>query len=236
MFDLSESVNRRTAHEYVRDTLRVAILRGGISGGTRLVQADIAGKLGVSTTPVREALRDLATEGLIELDAHRGAVVKKLRYDELIEIHELTKLVEPEAMRLAAALADPESLAEAERLADAMESEQDVGRWVELNRQFHECLVSAIGRPRMLGVLKGLRDTIAPYIGLALQHRDYRLGHANLHHRQLIDAVRTGAGDHAADLASRHIDLTTEVLNDARHLFDAGQAAPEPEAGADTPT
>lgn len=221
MFDLDRSASRRTAHEYVRDSLRVAILRGSVAGGTRLVQADIASELGVSTTPVREALRDLASEGLIELDAHRGAVVKKFRYEELVEIHDLTKLLEPEAMRHAAEAADPAVVAEAEALADAMEREDDVGRWVELNRNFHECLVAGIGRPRLLNVLKGLRDTSAPYIGLALQHKDYRLGHANLHHRQLIEAVRTGAVDDAVELSSRHVDLTTQVLEDARHLFDS---------------
>ena len=221
MFDLDKSANRRTAHEYVRESLRVAILRGSIAGGTRLVQADIASELGVSTTPVREALRDLASEGLIELDAHRGAVVKKFQYDELVEIHALTKLLEPEAMRLAAQAADPAVVAKAEPLANTMERENDVGRWVELNREFHECLVSGIARPRLLNVLKGLRDTVAPYIGLALQHRDYRLGHANLHHRQLIEAVRTGDVAQAAELSSRHVDLTTQVLEDARHLFDS---------------
>lgn len=221
MLDLGQSGSRRTAHEYVRDTLRVAILRGSVSGGTRLVQADIASELGVSTTPVREALRDLASEGLIELDAHRGAVVKKFRYGELVEIHDLTKLLEPEAMRLAAEAADPVVVNAAERLADAMEVESDVGRWVELNREFHESLVAGIGRPRLLTVLKGLRDTSAPYIGLALQHEDYRLGHANLHHRQLIEAVRSGDVERAAELSSRHVDLTTQVLEDARHLFDS---------------
>jgi DNA-binding GntR family transcriptional regulator len=221
MLDLSQSGNRRTAHEYVRDTLRMAILRGAVSGGTRLVQADIATELGVSTTPVREALRDLASEGLIDLDAHRGAVVKKFRYDELVEIHDLTKLLEPEAMRFAAEAADPKVVVAAEALADEMEAESDVGRWVELNRTFHECLVSGIGRPRLLNVLKGLRDTTAPYIGLALQHEDYRLGRANRHHRQLIAAVRTGDVAQAVELSSLHVDLTTQVLEDARHLFDS---------------
>ena len=62
-----------SAHELARETLRQAILRGQLPGGARLVQADLAVHLRVSTTPVREALRDLATEGLIVLDRHWGA-------------------------------------------------------------------------------------------------------------------------------------------------------------------
>ena len=223
MFDLVESVagNRRTAHEYVRDSIRVAILRGSIAGGTRLVQSDIASELGVSTTPVREALRDLATEGLIDLDAHRGAIVKKYDYDELMEIHDLTKLLEPEAIRLASVHPDrAETLDLAERLAERMEAETDVGRWVDLNRQFHEALIACIDRKRLLGILKGLRDTVAPYVGLALQHDDYRLKAANKHHRQLIAAVRKGDGERGAKLSSAHVDLTTKALEAARDALE----------------
>ena len=67
--DAANLQGRRTAHEFVKDSLRRAILRGELSGGARLIQSELASTLNVSTTPVREALRDLATEGLITLDA-----------------------------------------------------------------------------------------------------------------------------------------------------------------------
>jgi DNA-binding GntR family transcriptional regulator len=85
--------DRRTAQAYVRDSIRSAIFAGQIEAGDRLVQADIAQQLDVSTTPVREALRELATEGLLRLDAHHGAVVRDLDPVELQEIHELRRLL-----------------------------------------------------------------------------------------------------------------------------------------------
>ena len=227
MFDFDPAINggRRTAHEYVRDSLRVAILRRSIPGGTRLVQSEIAKELGVSTTPVREALRDLATEGLIDLDAHRGAIVKKLDYHELVEIYDLTRILDPEAMRLAARSSDRgANLDRAQELVEEMDRETDVGRWVDLNRQFHEMLSASVHSKRLLGILKGLRDAAAPYTGLAMQQSEYRRDVANDHHRQLIEALRAGDEDLAAKLASEHVDLTTRVLEDARHIFDGSDS------------
>ncbi|MFW6033569.1 MAG: GntR family transcriptional regulator [bacterium] len=211
---------RRTAHEYVRDSLRVSILRGSLRGGTRLVQADLAQELGVSTTPVREALRDLAAEGLITLDAHRGAIVKRLDYDELVEIHDLARILEPEAMKLAAKADDKSFLDQASNLAAQMEAESDVGRWVDLNRQFHEVLVSEVGNKRMLEILRSLRNATAPYVGMALQQHDYRRGAANKHHWELIEALRAGEGKRAAKLAVEHVDLTIKQLEAARQVLE----------------
>jgi DNA-binding GntR family transcriptional regulator len=220
---------RRTAHEFVREALRRAILRGNAPAGTRLVQADIAAELGVSTTPVREALRDLATEGLIDLDAHRGAVVRRLRFDDLVEIHELMRLLDPEAMRRAAIVGPMEHLEEAEELADRMEGERDVADWVQLNLSFHHLLSLNVDRKRLLGMLSGLRDTVAPYTALALQQEGYPIDVANRHHRQLIDAVRRQDPEAAAEVSAAHVDLTMQELERARALFDPiGEGFSEP--------
>jgi len=93
--DVANSEGHRTAHEFVKESLRRAILRGDLSGGERLIQADLATMLNVSTTPVREALRDLATEGLITLDRHRGGVVRE---PDWAEIGDADALILPEVL------------------------------------------------------------------------------------------------------------------------------------------
>lgn len=213
---LNPTDSPRTAHQEVRDALRQAILRGSLPSGTRLIQADIAREFGVSTTPVREALRDLVTEGLIDLGPHRGAVVTVLDAEDLREIHELTRMLEPEAVRLTAEYAvdadDLSWLDRAEEIAHRMEATTDVGVWVDLNREFHSALVASLPRRRMLNMLQGLRDAAAPYVGLALRQRGYPHRLANDHHRWLIEAIRAGEGQLAARIAQHHVDLTAETL------------------------
>jgi DNA-binding GntR family transcriptional regulator len=88
------SASRSTAHTFVLDALRDAILSGSLPAGARLIQTEIAARLEVRTTPVREAIRDLVGSGLVQSDVHRGAVVRALDSDELAEIYEIRKILE----------------------------------------------------------------------------------------------------------------------------------------------
>lgn len=203
---------RRTAHELVRDTLRRAILRGTLVGGTRLVQSEIAAELGVSTTPVREALRDLATEGLVDLDAHRGASVHQLDLSEVQEIYSLRLLLEPEAMRRASAELDETTLEQAELVRQQMDAELDNGIWADLNREFHGILVGGLKLPRLRAILHNLQDGAAPYVGRVLQHVVPLRDQANHEHRELIEALRDKDGDRAAAITDAHLAHTISAL------------------------
>ena len=140
---LHNGQQRRTAHEIVRDTLRHAILNGSLPGGSRLVQADIAAQLNVSTTPVREALRDLTSDGLVQFDPHRGAVVYQIDMGELKEIYEIRKALESLAIRLAASRITNEQLGEVTALQRNMVKEQDPAVWLTKNWKFHSLLEAA---------------------------------------------------------------------------------------------
>jgi DNA-binding GntR family transcriptional regulator len=204
--DAARISGRLTAHEYVRQAVRSAILSGAIRGGDRLIQADLATQLGVSTTPVR---------------------VKQLEYDELVEIQSLTRLLDPEAMRRVAETGGDEgALAQAETLSTAMETESDIGRWVDLNRQFHELLATPLVGTRLHSMLQGLRAAAAPYIALALQQQEYQFTLAHQHHRAFVEVIRSRDTEAAQALAREHVDLTTKTLEAAHDtLFGStGQA------------
>jgi DNA-binding GntR family transcriptional regulator len=204
---------RRTAHQMVRDSLRLAILDGTLRAGSRLVQADVATRLQVSTTPVREALRDLASEGLIRLDAHRGAIVRETSLHEVREIYLLRRLIEPDAATIAVRAIDAELLAALERLQSDMDSGPDQGRWVALNREFQRLFYGAARLDRLAEIINNLDDNAAVYVNLALRAAgtDHRES-TNRHHHRLLEACRDGDGEGAAKLVIEHLQQTLATI------------------------
>lgn len=201
---------RLTAHEYARDALRRAILRGELVTGSRVPQVAWAKRLQVSTTPVREALRDLATEGMVELDAHRGAFVNRLTFEQIAEIYHIRKILEPAAMRDAARLMAPSTMARVERLHAMLSEQQSVGRRAELHCEFHDALLTNVPSERLVRTIVNLRNSAAPYVaarrrgGMALAYDE--------EHRDLLDALRDRDEDRAANVTLRHLASTMAAL------------------------
>jgi DNA-binding GntR family transcriptional regulator len=203
---------RLTAQEVAYEAIRAAILRGDFVAGARLQQSNLASQLSVSTTPVREALSRLATEGLVQIDPHRGAIVRGFDDDELEEIYQLREILEPLATKKAALLISEEALDEAEVLWRRMEDHSDPAEWVENNRQFHALIASASHSPRLTSLLQGLRDSSTRYVHWSLTVNPDRFVSANRDHRALIDACRARDGELAAAIEARHLSGTVEAL------------------------
>ena len=205
----------RTAHEYVLGTLRSAILDGSLAGGTRLVQAELASQLGVSTTPVREALRDMATEGLVVFDPHRGAIVRPLAIAEVREIYELRITLEPLMVRRVVDRITDEQLDRAEALSVRMQTEPNLSTWVELNRDFH-AVFSEIGEgSRLAGMLASLRDSASAYVSLSLEARPEQVPQANHEHDELVKLYRERDAEGAVELTVAHLRATLAAIEEA---------------------
>lgn len=214
MSPLINESERRTAHQLVRDTLRRAILSGQIPGGERLVQADLAQQMRVSTTPVREALCDLAAEGLIKLDAHRGAIVHEPNQAELEDIYRIRRLLEPELMERAIERITNEQIEEAAAILRRADEETDPTTWVDLNRQFHKVFIRAADAPRLAGILETLQDSATMYIVAALTPGTRDMTEANAQHWQLLDAVRARDVARAQETMTAHVQTTLDSISD----------------------
>ncbi len=201
----STDPRRGTALVYVRDTLRHDILTGALAGGTRLAQTDIAKQLGVSTTPVREALRDLASEGLVTIDPHRGGFVIELNRDDLVEIYQIRHALEPLALRIALPQITGELIEHLDQLDEDMRSAPNVAAWVELNSTFHMSIYAASGRSRLLSTIRSLQDASVMAAAAQLSHTAGVREEANQEHSELVDAIRCQDVEHAVALLQAHL-------------------------------
>lgn len=203
---------RQTAHEYVRETLRQAILSGELPGGTRLVQAELAKELKVSITPVREALRDLSAEQLIHLDPHRGGIVHELTDGDLQEILDLRMLLELEVMRRAAERITLAQLEQAQDIHEAMVLATHSAMWVTLNRDFHFTIYEAGGSPRLLGIVRNLLDASMMYVNatdeMMPQHRE----RAGRDHAAMLQMLRDHDVEGAVLSLKGHMTIPRSVL------------------------
>ncbi|MGY1602951.1 GntR family transcriptional regulator [Geodermatophilus sp. SYSU D00815] len=217
-----------TAHEYALAQLRAEILRGELVGGQRLRQADIAARLGVSTTPVREALRDLATEGLVKFDSNRGAEVTSINMGEVRDLWTLRTVLEPLAMRIACERITSQQLAEAEEILDRMDAEDDTAVWLQLNREYHNVLQQATRIPALEKTLRLVQDQSAMYLAQRVEEAPNRPKAGQAEHRELLEALRARNADRAADVAQRHLEA---ILVGMADVADQGGAGPLAAAG-----
>ncbi len=154
----------KSRQQVVTDRLRDAILRGYFKPGQHIDQNEIAEMLNVSRSPIREALRTLAAEGLLELVPHHGAVVAELTPEELEEILVLRAVLEGMVARLAVPRLDDETIKVLGSLLKELSRAKDPDQWIQLNNRFHHTIYQLANRPRMLELIDNLRNTVMPYM------------------------------------------------------------------------
>lgn len=213
---LEAGIARRTEHERVTAILRSGIVNGGLPGGTHLVQALIAQALGVSTTPVREALRQLAAEGLVQFNMRGAALVHQLNRGELIDVYELRKLLEPIAVARASKEITRANLLEATELVAAMHSEESPAAWSEINTRFHAVIEESGSSLELATILRRLRAVSTLYVTHSLLSTPERVKAGNAEHREILEAVINRDPDAAAEAVDRHLDGTLRTLLQVR--------------------
>jgi DNA-binding GntR family transcriptional regulator len=208
-------LRRHTVPEELAERLANAILEGGLPAGTRLREADLSSRYGVSRGTIREALGLLARDGLAQRDAHRGYGVTLLGRADVDDIVGMRRLVEPEAVRrLAAQRATTPALRATAASMLAARATADWRRYGALDTDFHVELVRAAGSARLAEVLRSQLVLLT----LPLLHSD-RLESATAasmshvdEHAALVDLIDRGAREEAVDLIHRHLDASAERL------------------------
>lgn len=200
-------IARRTVADLAADALRDQILRGDLAEGSPVRQDAVAQELGVSRIPVREALRRLEAEGLVEMSPHYGAVVSSLSLDEITELFELRAVIEASLIRRAVprfAAADLRRVDEVLRQYERAFRERQVREWAELNWRLHSALLAPAGRTRTLALLQNLHQQSERYMRMQLTLTRGE-GRARDEHRAILAAVRAQDGPGAARLLATHV-------------------------------
>ena len=173
--------------DVVFNTLRQAIITGEFAPGERLMEIALANRLGVSRTPVREAIRKLELEGLVVMIPRKGAEVARITEKDLRDVLEVRCSLEELAAELAAERMDEEGQ---EKLDSDME--------------FHDIIFDATGNPRLIQIIGNLREQFYRYRLEYVKDTDYHIVLLN-EHKELVNAIRAGKKEEARKIMKKHI-------------------------------
>ena len=194
----------KTREDLVADALRTAILRGTFKPGEKFDQQKISGNLGVSRSPVREALRTLAAEGLVTIIPNRGAMVTERSIEELEELQFMRCLLEGVAAKRAAPIMDEQRLERLAMILVQADKTNDIEEILALNNDFHATIYSAFPQPILMSHIQQLRNKVAPY------NRVYLEGIGNkeaawVEHRRIYEACVRRDGKLAEAETNQHL-------------------------------
>ena len=213
-FDLQ---NHRPLREIVYEELKRQILIGEIAPGTRMMEVELADDMGVSRTPVREAIRKLEKEGLVTIEPRKGAYASDVSTDDMVEILEVRQIMEGLAAELAASRAQDvqlEQLRIAEEKYNKAVASGDTTEMIKYDSQFHKLIVEASNNKTLMLLIEPLQEMALRFRYL-YYHDLNRAMNMPHEHEKIIDAIAGGDKEKAKYAASMHIHSLKEALENS---------------------
>ncbi|MCA0424940.1 MAG: GntR family transcriptional regulator [Proteobacteria bacterium] len=210
-------ITRVTLHEAVLNQLRDMIIEGTLAPGARINEGQVGAALGVSRTPLREAIKTLESEGLVEIIPSKGAIVRRFSATDIREILEVLKALEQTAARLLCARGTEAAIAEVVGLHEAMMTEYAARNrltYFKLNQSIHSAIVLGSGNAVLARTHAQLQAQIKRIRFIGNQTPE-RWAAAVAEHEEMILALKRRDGAALADVLGRHLDLTVERVRDA---------------------
>ena len=200
--------------ETVCEALRDAIRRGILEPGERLMEVQLAEELGISRTPVREAIRKLEQEGYVIMMPRRGTYVSDVSVKDIKEIFEIRSALESLSTELATMRIEPEELEKLQSLLVEIEGHiknNDMEKIVATDVEFHGLLYQVSRNARLVAIISNLMEQLARFRTLAMSYPG-RLKETLKEHRAMVEAIAAGDANAAREAAERHMEQAEETL------------------------
>lgn len=207
LLKFDHALSAETLPSKIYKILRDAIIKGQLEPGERLIQDELAKSLGVSRMPIREAVKQLAAEGYVTLEPHKGAIVKEFTMHELEELYFLRAKFEPLATAESLKLRTPALLEQLQLLNEHMKKTDDTDEYIQLNIQFHDLLINNCPWDKLNAIIHNLWTGFPQQTPHLLPNQ---VKTSISEHEQIIQAIQ-------AD----NIVLTCQLLE--QHITRAGQ-------------
>ena len=208
--------------EVVCESLREAIRSGVLKPGERIMEIQLAEELGVSRTPVREAIRKLELEGYVVMMPRRGTYVASMSIRDINEIFEIRTALESLSNGLAADHITDDELEHLQRLLVIIGGyikDGNIEKIVETDIEFHDLLYHAARNERLVGIISNLRDQLTRFRTLSMSYPG-RLEETLEEHRLIVDAIASGDRKAASRAAERHMENSEKTLLKAMEALE----------------
>ncbi|WP_042277262.1 GntR family transcriptional regulator [[Clostridium] dakarense] len=215
-----DNLNKLNLDEYkplrdvVFENLREAILEGKLKPGQRLMEVQLAEQLGVSRTPVREAIRKLELEGLVVMLPRKGAYVANMSLKDIIDVLEIRASLEGLAASLAAERINPDDIKKLEKISKEFEEltiASDVDTLLKKDVEFHECIFKATNNKKLHQLINSLWEQVYRFRVTYISDYDSSLSIVN-EHKLILDAIKKGDNELAKKYAREHIEKAEQFM------------------------
>ena len=206
--------NYKPLRDVVFENLRTAILEGNLKAGQRLMEVQLAEQLGVSRTPIREAIRKLELEGLVVMLPRKGAYVANMSFKDLIDVLEIRSSLEGLAASLAAERLREEDIAELERVAKEFETsvrEADIDNVLKKDVEFHEKIFLMANNKKLYQLITSLWEQVHRFRVTYVSNYDASLSLVDEHNR-ILEAIKSGDCELAKKYATEHIEIAEQFF------------------------
>jgi DNA-binding GntR family transcriptional regulator len=213
-----------TKAEHAYQAIRELILRGELEPGATIEQESVAASLGLSTTPLREALRRLESEQLVVFRAHRDTIVAPVSIEALHEVYTVRVNTEPLGAALASTAATPGELRELEALINAAQTADEPVNQIRRNQIVHRAIYRASHNDTLIHILDSLNDVFDRYRVLVFRQGVSNAEVSQKQHTQILDAIRRGDADLATSLMRNHIEIGYVQMRNAQASLQSQSA------------